>query len=263
MWFNIASLNGSAEAIAERNAVAEAMTASAVEEAQELALRCIQSKYADCGLSITPKQTAEKQPPVLEAILDGVALGNAFKSQSVLRRKQLQYALKKLGVYSSSVDGLWGNGTKTAFSNFIKINDLKVGSIEDVFASVLSKVDVPTAFATPKRNTSTSRSTPNNMALKAPKGWSTFSGSAEIGFEQAMAICKPQSENAWDREPGVEFDTSYNCNGYGNNYNCRSYSGPANAAQGLAAGLVSGLMKREAKQRVLKSCMARYGWKKN
>lgn len=89
MWFNIASLNGSAEAITERNAVAASISRTAVEEAQELALKCIQSKYADCGLSIKPKQTPEVQQPVLAAILDGAALGNDFKAQSVLRRKQL------------------------------------------------------------------------------------------------------------------------------------------------------------------------------
>ena len=167
--------------ITERNAVAETMTASAVEEAQELALKCIQSKYADCGLSVKPKQTPEVQQPVVAAILDGAALGNAFKAQSVLRRKQLQYALKKLGVYSSSVDGLWGNGTKTAFSNYIKINDLKVSSGEDVFASVLSKVDVPTAFAAPKPKKTT--------AIKKQSNYSGV-GSSYVGLNPSKLVSR-------------------------------------------------------------------------
>ena len=44
MWFNIASLNGSAEAVTARNSVADTMSQTAVEEAQEMALLCIQSK---------------------------------------------------------------------------------------------------------------------------------------------------------------------------------------------------------------------------
>ena len=39
----------------------------------------------------------------------------AFISQSQLRRKQLQYALKELRFYTYGVDGLWGKGTKKNF----------------------------------------------------------------------------------------------------------------------------------------------------
>lgn len=265
MWFNIASLNGSAEAITERNAVAQTMTASAVEEAQELALRCIQSKYADCGLSIVSKQIPEEQPPVAEAILDGAALGNAFKSQSALRRKQLQYALKKLGVYNSSVDGLWGNGTKTAFSNFIKINDLKVGSTEDVFASVLSKVDVPTAFAAPKRATVKKKPAQNNRTQDSA-GLRAIINSPSVTGAQALAICEPQAkmagENASRSYRSPSYGSSANCSGYGSRINCSIYDNSGGFWGGVADGLGKGFARREARDAALKSCLAQYGWKK-
>jgi len=263
MWFNIASLNGSAEAVNERNRVAETMTANAVEEAQELALKCIQSKYADCGLSIQPKQKPEVQQPVAAAILDGAALGNAFKAQSVLRRKQLQYALKKLGVYSSSVDGLWGNGTRTAFSNYIKINNLKASSGEDVFASVLSKVDVPSAFAAPKRATGNQRQSVNsnsNAGLRAIISRPSVTGA------QALAICEPQAEMAGENASRSYRSPSYgstaNCSGYGSAINCSIYDNSGGFWGGVADGLGKGFARRDARNAALKSCLAKYGWKK-
>ena len=262
MWFNIASLNGSAEAINERNRVAETMTASAVEEAQELALKCIQSEYADCGLSIAPKQKPEVQQPVVAVILDGAALGNDFKAQSVLRRKQLQYALKKLGVYSSSVDGLWGNGTRTAFSNYIKINDLQVSSGEDVFASVLSKVDVPTAFAAPKRQTVKKKPAQNNRTQNTA-GLRAIIDNPPVTGAQAKAICEPQAKLAGrNADSGLSSSTRTRCTGYGYSINCRSSSGPSSAAEGIAMGIASALASSEARKAAMASCLAQYGWKK-
>jgi hypothetical protein len=238
------------------------MTASAVEEAQELALKCIQSKYADCGLSVQPKQTTEVQQPVVSAILDGTALGNDFKAQSVLRRKQLQYALKKLGVYSSSVDGLWGNGTKTAFNNYIKINDLKVSSGEDVFASVLSKVDVPTAFAAPKRQTVKKKPSQTNRT-KDTAGLRAIIDNPPVTGAQAKAICEPQAKLAGrNADSGLSSSTRTRCTGYGYSINCRSSSGPSSAAEGIAMGIASALASSEARKAAMASCLAQYGWKK-
>ena len=45
-----------------------------------------------------------------------------FKGSDLLRRKQLQYALKKLGFYSSSIDGLWGKGTSSAIVKYAQAN---------------------------------------------------------------------------------------------------------------------------------------------
>ena len=74
----------------------------------------------------------------------------AFTSQSKLRRKQLQYALKKLGYYSYGADGLWGQGTSSGFDKFVSGSGLQSKTEDQVFKSLLSKVDVPSSFASPK-----------------------------------------------------------------------------------------------------------------
>jgi len=74
-----------------------------------------------------------------------------FRGQSLLRRKQIQYALKNLGFYSSGIDGLWGQGTSSAIANYTESNGVVSNSPSNVFRSILSKVDVPSSFAVPKR----------------------------------------------------------------------------------------------------------------
>lgn len=76
---------------------------------------------------------------------------DAFKSQSLLKRQQLQYALKKLGFYSSSIDGLWGNGTSSAIVEYAQANGIGSNSPSNVFSTILSKVDVPTSFSTQEK----------------------------------------------------------------------------------------------------------------
>ena len=263
MWFNIASLNGSAEAVTARNSVADNMSQTAVEEAQEMALLCIQSKYSDCGLTIKPKAPT-KAVQTVSTITDGSTVRNDFKAQTALRRKQLQYALKKLGVYSSTVDGLWGNNTSNAFTNYIKINSEEAANAEALFVSVLSKVDVPTRFAAPAKPKAKAAPKPAPKTYSAPSGWTTFSGTPQMSYEQAEAVCKPIAENAWDNTPGVQYDTTYNCNTWGSSsISCSSSSGPSSAAEGIAARLASAFAKSDASKRAFRSCMAQYGWKKN
>ena len=70
----------------------------------------------------------------------------AFISQSKLKKRQLQYALKKLGYYSYGIDGLWGKGTASGFDKFVNRNGLQGKTETQVFSSLLAKVTVPTSF---------------------------------------------------------------------------------------------------------------------
>ena len=92
-------------------------------------MKCIQTSYKDCGLIIQPKPkevaSVEKLVPVRFAPTSS-ELRLYFVSQSKLQRKQVQYALKKLGHYRSSIDGIWGKGTRRALQDFLD----KEGSVE-------------------------------------------------------------------------------------------------------------------------------------
>ncbi|MEJ6811793.1 MAG: peptidoglycan-binding protein [Oceanospirillaceae bacterium] len=263
MWFNIASMNGSDEAYEQRKAVTAQMTPSAVEKAQAMAMTCIQSAYTDCGLTVKP--VASKAEPVTKAETVVSSLKSHFKEQSLLKRKQIQYALKKLGVYSSSVDGAWGSGTATAVSNYQNIQNMQTKSPSELYASVLSKVEVPSSFSAPKRTAPKKKAAPKAQQAKKPvypDGWRSFSANPQFGFTQAKAICEPQARNAGDSAAKPESGTSFRCNSFGSSVNCRDTSGPKSVAEGFLTGMLQGMDRRTARTRVMNSCMAQYGWTK-
>ena len=66
-----------------------------------------------------------------------VIIQTAFKNGSVLKRKQIQYALTKLDYYKSAIDALYGPGTEKALTIFAKAKGLNVNKPEKVFQSVL------------------------------------------------------------------------------------------------------------------------------
>jgi hypothetical protein len=115
-------------------------------EAQRLGL--------SCGVNVLKHQN------------NGDEFKTAYKSLPALRRKQLQYALKKLGLYSKSIDGIWGSGTMLSFTNYIKINDLKPNNSNELFSHILSKVSVPNSFASNSAR-GVNRNTNNNAANRA------------------------------------------------------------------------------------------------
>ena len=89
-----------------------------------------------------------------EPLIDSVELlKQGFRAEPLLKRKQIQYALKKLGFYRSSVDGLWGRGTSSAIMSYAQSNSNAGGDANSIFNSALSEVDVPSSFAaiTPKK----------------------------------------------------------------------------------------------------------------
>ena len=80
-----------------------------------------------------------------------------------LQRHQIQYALKRLGYYSSGVDGLWGKGTDRAVNQFILAEGITENLAENVYKSLAIAVDVsnvtvkPVATTTIKTSASRSR----------------------------------------------------------------------------------------------------------
>ena len=49
MWFNLGAANGNEDARKNRNIAAQKMTSSAIEKAQAMARKCMNSDYQDCG----------------------------------------------------------------------------------------------------------------------------------------------------------------------------------------------------------------------
>ena len=92
-----------------------------------------------------------------------------FLNLSSLKRKQLQYGLKKLGYYSSSIDGAYGPRTEKAVRDYARSKGINSGYPNSVYRRIVSEVTVPSSFAvakkpSPKRSSSTERST-NNPAV--------------------------------------------------------------------------------------------------
>lgn len=185
-----------------------------------------------------------------------------FKILSVTERKQIQYALEKLGYYRSGIDGIWGNGTKTALTAFASAEGLKHKSSSTIFSSLLRKVSIPSNLETPKQNK-------NNYAKnKRPKsqGLSPIISNPSVSASQALAICKPQAELAGSQAANSYRSPSYgstaNCRGYGYSIDCDIYSNSGGFWGGLAEGLGQSMAASQTRAAVLKSCLAQYGWRK-
>ena len=121
-----------------------------------------------CGQSLTfesgkAEWRTDSVNYVAEAIRRGLKCGvnttsaieTVFKNQSVLKRKQIQYALKELNYYRSNIDALYGPGTKRALTSYATNAGLIDNNPEILFSSLLEKVLVPSSFslAKPKKNT--------------------------------------------------------------------------------------------------------------
>jgi len=153
MWFNIASMNGSDEAFEERKTIQSQMTPEHINEAQKMAVACIKSDYKDCGVLVQPseakviKERELHQKPFQPTSSE---LRSYFVTQPILQRKQIQYALKQLGYYGSSVDGLWGKGTKRAVEDYLLVNS-SINGLDGIYESLTEEVEVPSYFENPAK----------------------------------------------------------------------------------------------------------------
>ena len=89
---------------------------------------------------------------------------NDFIVFNQLERRQIQYALKRLGYYSSSVDGLWGRGTERAVNRFVQDEDIKTNLATNVYKSLMMAVDVSSVVLQPA-----TKSTPKIVKSSTPK----------------------------------------------------------------------------------------------
>lgn len=147
-----------------------------------------------------------------------------FVTRTLLYRQQLQYALRELGYYSSSVDGLWGNGTSSALSSFVQSTGVNARYPERVFREILSRVDVPSSFATPR--TSTPRA--------ATASSTTRSASPEARVEQ---ICRRRADQARrvarnNHRPSNTSTTATCRRDFFGNYDCSTSTGVTGGAWG-------------------------------
>ena len=121
------------------------------------------NKYANCGV----KRTTSPNTP----------LKSAFVKLSKENRKKLQFNLKDLGFYKSSIDGLYGKGTVGALSAYNKQNlngsDLKKSeNVEKLFNAVLALK--PSPKPKPKPKTQTDEETKPKRDLEKEFGLSLY-----------------------------------------------------------------------------------------
>ncbi|MDA9795533.1 peptidoglycan-binding protein [Paracoccaceae bacterium] len=204
MWFNISSMNGSDEAYEARKALQTKMTPDLINEAQKMALTCIKSDYKECGLLVQPfesKSTNESNSTTDQSKPTSSELRSYFINQSTLQRKQMQYALKKLGYYKSSVDGLWGKGTLAAISQYTSNQNITDLSI--LYSRLTEEVKVPTKFSSAKPNISPklvsgcklSKSVCSDTALLCKFATKNGKWKTKINFQKYVSEAKRQGLN--------------------------------------------------------------------
>ena len=98
-----------------------------------------------------------------------------FYSLNLTQRKQFQYALKQLGYYTSSVDGLYGPKTENAAKAYAQAKGIKNGYPDSLYRQLVSEVNVPSSFAIAKkpqkaRNRTTQSETNSNVGQAIVKG---------------------------------------------------------------------------------------------
>ena len=126
--------------------------------------------------------------------------------------KKVQRRLKKLGYYSGSIDGDYGNGTKTAVKNFQKRNGLSVnGKVNSKTLSKLNSSSAKKASASDSSDGGGAGSTErlnwfNGGSKKIPKG-ATFRVK-DIRTGKVFTVRRWSGANHIDAEPLTSSDTA-------------------------------------------------------
>lgn len=88
-----------------------------------------------------------------------------YKSLGALNRKQVQWVLKRLALYKSSIDGLWGPKTQQAMRDYLTTYGYYQAQHDTIYSSVLSEMPVPTSFGSTQTSSSSSSSSSGGANL--------------------------------------------------------------------------------------------------
>ena len=207
------------------------------------------------------EEVAKKDAGFTRVASNRSSMKNAYIGEPALRRKQIQYALKKLGFYTSGVDGLWGNGTASALVSYQNEAGLQSSTPSQVFRGILSKVDVPSSFAPPKKKTV------NKPASIDTGGLTSIISNPSMTGTQALAICRPQAELAKSQarsqanSMGGSGRRTYDLDCSFGSCRARDVTPSGGAWGGIAKGLSISKAGKRAYSAVLEACLAGYGWR--
>jgi hypothetical protein len=192
-----------------------------------------------------------------------------FLALNSTRRKQLQYGLKKLGYYTSSIDGAYGPNTQRAVRGYATAKGITSGYPASVYNRIVGEVNVPSSFAVAKRPSTSSSS---SSSASSSSGLTAIVSSPSVPANQAIAICEPMASqaasNAENSYSAPKTKKSYKgkCEkDYFGNFDCtvRDSTSSGGFAAGFANAASGWLDGRKAGSRAYKSCLASYGWRKN
>lgn len=107
-----------------------------------------------------------------------------------MRRKKIQYALKELNYYASSIDGLYGPGTERALIGYAQAKALNKKYPYNIFRSALSQINTPSSFVAEKQP-STSSSSSYSPSSGAPSSIIK----EIIGFGLKAGLCSALAPN--------------------------------------------------------------------
>jgi peptidoglycan hydrolase-like protein with peptidoglycan-binding domain len=232
------------------------------------------------GISIAKKKnlisSKTKTKPSSEYTEPPNTLQNFTKSDflqlSVQQRKQLQYALKELGYYTSSIDGLYGPNTQRAVRAYAKNKGINRNYPISILRQLKAEVSVPSSFATAKKTTST--------AVKQGSTKSHYNGlkplvsNPSLSAKQAWIKCATRANtahrNAYKSYSTPKYGSTTNCtlnatrtgiiiNG---NLDCESSPQHGGFAGGINNTLGRSLAAKAAAESTMSSCLTKHGWKR-
>ena len=100
-----------------------------------------------------------------------------FSKLTSEQRKKIQYGLKKLGLYNSSVDGLWGKNTSVAITSYVQQKYLNIDELTELYKRLDSE-GLFTGYDTARSNTS------SNNVVRSVKGTVTCNLNDNYLFER-------------------------------------------------------------------------------
>lgn len=221
-----------------------------------------------CGTKTrrTPLSTIETQPVSM------TFEKSHFLKLSHLQRKQLQYALKELGYYTSSVDGLYGPNTQRAVRDYAENKGINRNYPNSILRQLKAEVSVPSSFATAKKTTS--NAVKQGSTKSHYNGLKPIASNPSLSAKQAWIKCATRANtahrNAYKSYSTPKYGSTTNCtlnatrtgiiiNG---KLDCESSPQHGGFVGGIANTLGRASVAKAAAESTMSSCLTKHGWKR-